>query len=825
MKNLFDNYKKIVAGLTASLLLLGNTTSYSVNAYSDKTNEKCKFSSELIYHMDKNDKMSRIPVWIWFNDINQNELLQEFESETGLTLNDIEFDFFSNNAFRVDSDEKTKFEYVTKYLSETTSERSAEKDLTRKYLKSKRSNMAEAYKEYNGNIIKKLNIKEKDIAFQSSLTSSVLANLSVDEIKKIAESEFVESIDYYDDDEAGNNPPVNTRTNERETMRVDEVQEITGLSGDGINVIVFDHGWVRPEVDYFNDIDISKVHTVYHHQIYDPTNSSNLYTPNEISSHPNLIASTLQQFASDVNIYSVGYGEYDDVEWTILNCDIDIINGSINLGTSDTYNNDAAAKWMDAIISTYSIPFVASAGNSETWQPHGWPNVISPASGYNSIAVGAYSFYSNPNRMHNFRYNPIDSTEQVNYKPDIVVASPSTSESSPMVTGIIAMMIQLKPSLAANPELIKAILMASCQRKVESTYNAPIEVMYDGLTQRQGAGAIDAYNAISIVLHGTYGINNISTGSLDVKNLNTSFENTNVNVSMTWLKKNTNTMHGYTNVGNAEELELEILDGDNIICSSDCKNTCKQMAYFSISDEDDYLIRVKKVSNDNENTRFAYAWSTDNEYLEDNTYSIEYHVTGDWETGQNITIEITNNGNEPIRGWALKCNNFEGEIDRNSMWNCELVGDNILINKLYNSDIAVGETVRFGYNLNNPTRNDPEFTLCTFRNKMNEGYNVSINCNTPYWENHFIGYITITNTTDEPIMAWELTFTADNFENITSNQFMIVGSDRNTYTITGTYNGNIPIPANTSITMQFNADKTTYSEPTISNISLTEMVY
>lgn len=205
-------------------------------------------------------------------------------------------------------------------------------------------------------------------------------------------------------------------------------------------------------------------------------------------------------------------------------------------------------------------------------------------------------------------------------------------------------------------------------------------------------------------------------------------------------------------------------------------------------------------------------------------YSIEYNVTGDWGTGQNITIEITNNGNEPIRGWALKCNNFEGEIDRDNMWNCKLVGDTIIINKLYNSDIAVGETIRFGYNLNNPTRNEPEFTLCTFRNKVSDGYSVSFS-SVPNWENSFFGYITITNTTDEPIMAWELTFTADNFENIESNQFIEVSSIGNTYTITGTYNGNIPIPANSSITMQFSADKTTDTEPSISNISLTKMVY
>lgn len=292
----------------------------------------------------------------------------------------------------------------------------------------------------------------------------------------------------------------------------------------------------------------------------------------------------------------------------------------------DAYNDDAPAKWLDAIVNTYNIPFVASAGNDYWWQEYGWPNVISPSSGYNSIAAGAYDFTEMPNKMHDYRYNPINSTQQVNYKPDIVVASPSTSEASPMVTGIIAMMIQLKPSLAANPELVKAILMASCHRKVDPANNEPIEYMSDGLTQRQGAGAIDAYNAISIVAHETYGIGNISSGSTNVESIYSPFNGTNMNVSLVWLRQNTGTTYNNTTIGTLKELELEIIDSnDNIIKYSDKKNTCKQMVYFPLSNnEDEYTIRVKKASLDTENTRFAYAWSTDQEYLEDNTYDIDY---------------------------------------------------------------------------------------------------------------------------------------------------------------------------------------------------------
>ena len=66
----------------------------------------------------------------------------------------------------------------------------------------------------------------------------------------------------------------------------------------------------------------------------------------------------------------------------------------------------------------------------------------------------------------------------------------------------------------------------------------------------------------------------------------------------------------------------------------------------------------------------------------------------------------------------------------------------------------------------------------------------------------------ITNTTDTPIMAWELNFTAENFIIASTSQFEILKNVGNNYTITGTYNGNIPIPAYSSITLQFNGEKT-----------------
>lgn len=355
-----------------------------------------------------------------------------------------------------------------------------------------------------------------------------------------------------------------------------------------------------------------------------PVTSTSVFHGDSSDFHPNLVAGTLQSYASDVNIYSVGYGKFSDIEWALINLDIHLINGSINYGSYSAYSNDPRAKWFDAIVSTHNVTLIASGGNSESWQSNGWPRVISPSSGYNSIAVGAYSANGNSDsdRMYNYRYNPITGTDLVNYKPDIVIAAPSTSEASPALSGIAAMMIQLKPSLAVKPELIKAILMASCHRKVLPVSGTLQENMEDGMTERQGAGAVDAYRALCIIALGNYGVNSITTGSTDINIGQLGTSNDNVNVSLAWLRNNTYT-HGNYNIsvlGTLQELELRVLSNAQIKGTSAKTNTGKQMVYFS-SSSDDHTIRVTKASQNTEPVSYAFAWS-----IENSTFDLKHQL-------------------------------------------------------------------------------------------------------------------------------------------------------------------------------------------------------
>lgn len=226
------------------------------------------------------------------------------------------------------------------------------------------------------------------------------------------------------------------------------------------------------------------------------------------------------------------------------------------------------------------------------------------------------------------------------------------------------------------------------------------------------------------------------------------------------------------------------------------------------------------MSNVSYRSSFAVATAEKSKENHTENYTVDYKVASDWGNGQNILVTITNTGNEPLRNWALQCDNFHGTVT--NVWNGMLHGENIIRNAMYNSDIAPGDSVTLGYTLTNADGEVPVMKLCTFRKAKQEGYSVDIDVLSE-WGSGFIGAITITNTTDEPIMAWELSFITENFDISGTSQFVILENTDNHYKITGTYNGNIPIPANTSITMEFNGEKT--GTPSLTDISLTEMTF
>lgn len=211
----------------------------------------------------------------------------------------------------------------------------------------------------------------------------------------------------------------------------------------------------------------------------------------------------------------------------------------------------------------------------------------------------------------------------------------------------------------------------------------------------------------------------------------------------------------------------------------------------------------------------TFATESVNYSFEYSHFTVNYNIINSWDDNQNIEVKITNTGDEPIRNWAIQYNSC-GVIT--GLWGGELLNESIIKNAYYNSDIDVGTSVTFGYTLTNVIGTPNEFALCSYREEKTDGFVVDFSVQNS-WDTGFSGLVTITNTTDVPIMAWELSFNS-NFSIIQTENCKIIEENNNNYKICGTYNGNIP--ALSSITIELTGSFV--ETPEILNKYFTEIV-
>lgn len=385
------------------------------------------------------------------------------------------------------------------------------------------------------------------------------------------------------------------------TTGLNRVYATTGLTGQGVKVGMFEVG--VPELD--TEISYIKVGDVAHDG--HATNSAKAIMGSE-----NGVASKITLYATNSN--------FTNIE-TMISLGVNIINVSFGWITTIPYSSKD--KWFDHLSKYHNILCICSAGNYTN------SRVLSPAKAFNVLTISGY------NDMETGDYLSDDIMKEYSYlnddgckKPDLIapanVLLGGTSTSAPIVTGIAALLLELKPSLAYQPQTLKAILMASCQRKVKSVPGAPAETMAQGLTERQGAGAVDAWNAVCIVAQGNYGYGEVSTAAEKRNFVQPAYGATHMNVSIAWLRENTissnNHASGTVSVGTQQDLDLSVYRNGKQVGSSFNSNSSTEMAYFPLSaSEARYQLRVSKEDSTNlETVRYGYAWSTDNMAFREN---------------------------------------------------------------------------------------------------------------------------------------------------------------------------------------------------------------
>ncbi len=204
-------------------------------------------------------------------------------------------------------------------------------------------------------------------------------------------------------------------------------------------------------------------------------------------------------------------------------------------------------------------------------------------------------------------------------------------------------------------------------------------------------------------------------------------------------------------------------------------------------------------------------------------YDVEYSVLNEWDNGQSVEVKVTNTGDDSILNWAFKYD-AEGEIG--GLWNASVYnnqGENYIIkNGGWNYEIAPGQTVNFGYTLFGDDPTAPEkFELCSKRVEVTSGYETSLNV-VDRWDTGMKAELSVTNTSDQPIEAWELSFDTNfTIDNLWDGR--ILDSTDNHYTIASEMWTN-PIYSGDTKVIGFTAAIDPAFVPEITNVGLTSVV-
>lgn len=641
---------------------------------------------------------------MWFSDINIDEVNSEIEEISGISESFIEGLTKESGREKLLFDTKAITDHIVSINENASSsylsfhkQRDEIRTIIDEYYRIRKSTLSNIRAQNNNSIIQELGIKDESVLFFSRLTPSAILNLSKSEIVEIAKSSRVCAISYF---EEGDYPqPTDPQTNQMTSMHFDvaKLHDDWNTTGSDIGILVLGgtYCWYPN-----NDMPFSNPETVYNvfnngfYDIADPYN-----VPPVSDDHVNHVVNILKQYAPDSYLFVVNKNNYIDIEWTLEHTDVHIINASVNYG----YTNQNIAKWYDIISTDYNVPVIASAGNSLVWAQSNTYNVISPACGYNSIAVGAYQSYPSINydRMHDFMYNTdlYGTGYYPCYKPDVVVAANDTSTAAPALSGILACVLQTKQELLGEPEIIKAIVMASCHRKVlPAPYTGVQETMTDGLTPRQGAGAVDAYRMFEIANSETYGYSELTTDNTEfVSNLlgsDSSYTlsmNDNLNVSIAWMIKGQRSglvPDAGEIMEKKQDLSLKVFCGNTLLKQSSILNCGKQMVYLTgCNANDTYTIKVNNITSSNDllEKKFGYAWS------EKGVQEISsVNINGIQAVGQTLNAVVTDSNNTIISSPNIYKYHWQRSIDGGNTW----IGDLGISNQYVVTNNDVNSLIR-----------------------------------------------------------------------------------------------------------------------------------
>ncbi|WP_146131550.1 S8 family peptidase [Merismopedia glauca] len=295
---------------------------------------------------------------------------------------------------------------------------------------------------------------------------------------------------------------------------------------------------------------------------------------------------------------------------------------NLSLGGDSGRTVDSFARFYDDLVMNRSRSVVIAAGNSGNSG-----NVGSPAVAYNVIAVGSFddrntnswlddiisSFSSgvDPISTNGDREKPEISAPGSNIKsttrvsPWVGSTGSGTSYAAPMVTGVVAQMMQANSSLTSWPEAVKAILMTTAVHNIEGSTR---------LSELDGAGGTASDRAVNLArnIGGKWGGQSYSCSSATNIDVATFSLTSGVRTRATIAWDNNPSYVNYANQPSAD-LDLQIVNSVGTVVSSSASwDNNYEIVDFTPSTSGTYKLRVQKHRCDLTPNWLGWSWRQGN---------------------------------------------------------------------------------------------------------------------------------------------------------------------------------------------------------------------
>lgn len=590
--------KKILSVLLIVILLFSTFAIFNASAKTDKISEELKI------HIETDS--GKIPVYIWFEDLDLDQFKEEAYSDIGYTQEDIincenKIPLLNSN---IDEEDMTA---IDSYISETKTEKAKILEMQNNLIAKQREIISDAYKVYNYENLKKINLEKESVIYSSVFSPVIIANLTKEQIYDLTKAEYVVGLEYKD-----TNPPKPEQSYALSTIDGKYVRDTLGYDGHNVKVGIFDGGKVKKVSALSN------------------TSITNLNSSASYSSHATTIANIIagsNGFAPNAHIYcnSSNTSSEEGLE-QLISKNVVVINISLGYGRESGVYYTGFEKWIDHISSQHGITIVKSAGNGGTNSV-----ITSPGLAYNVITVGATNTKFTNTKSDDY-YCSYNSTANGGTsgcaKPDVIApgeynniyndnfeitSGGGTSFAAPAVVGVIAQMIECRPTISTNPAIIKAVLTASTTRKLPLTSGGTVPEAWAGnITAKEGAGEISARKAIYILSKGNYSTGTISSSTI-TKSFTVTSSDLYIRYGLSWLRKSTagtdhtNTSSTATTHAN---LRLRLYDPNStLLVTSNVTNSSVELAHINISGVyGTYKAKISRVDSGTNSVTYAVAW-------------------------------------------------------------------------------------------------------------------------------------------------------------------------------------------------------------------------